>query len=118
MVYFRPIGRHPYLFKTARIVGPQINELAIFSIKRTPFLIGILYWKLGQIGPIGRPLFCQNGPQYGAPNTGVGKFYNKTDPPLNLYFKIGSFGDNWQNPIYPKWLVIWGLKYMSWQIFS
>ena len=37
LVNFGVIGRHPYLFEMARIVGPQIHELAICFIKQTPF---------------------------------------------------------------------------------
>ena len=36
-VQFGPIGQHPHLSKTTRIVGHQVHELAIFSIGRTPF---------------------------------------------------------------------------------
>ena len=61
----RPIlgwSADPPLFKTARKMGPQIHELAIFYIKRTPFEFGFCVGKSSKIlkldnsGPIGRPL--------------------------------------------------------------
>ena len=42
LVQFGPIGQHPHLAGTARTVGPQIHELAIFFYKTDPLLILIL----------------------------------------------------------------------------
>ena len=36
---------------------------------------------------------------------------------LSRNFRIVQFGANWQTPICPKWLAIWGPKYMSPQFF-
>ena len=82
LVRFWLIGRYLYLFKMACIVGPKKHELANFFIKMDSlsvfrFCIGN-YWQfliLVHAGSIGKPLFCQNGPHYGAPNTGA-------DPPI------------------------------------
>ena len=51
----------PHFSKTARKMGPQIHELAIFCIKRTPFEFGFCvgncskFFKSVDCGPIGRP---------------------------------------------------------------
>ena len=114
LVQFGPVGRHPHLSKTARIVGPQIHELAHFFIKQTPSEFWFCvkkswkFFKSANSGPIGRPPIFQNGPQNGASNTWVGNFFHKTDP-LWIWilcskkfknFKIGQFWADWQTPQY------------------
>ena len=67
-------------------MGPQIHELAIFFIKRTPFEFGFCVGKCSKIlkldnsGPIGRPPIFQNGPQNVTLNTWVGNFFIKQTP--------------------------------------
>ena len=132
LVQFGPVGRHPHLSKTARIVGPQIHELAHFFIKQTPsefWFCVIKSWKIfksANSGPIGRPPIFQNGPQNGASNTWVGIFFHKTDPlwiwilcrKLFKIFQIGRLWADWQTPpICPKRPTIWGPKYKSWHFF-
>ena len=59
-----------FVCETARIVGPQIHELAIIFTKRTPFQFGFCLRicckisKLVHFGPIGTPPICPKSCRY------------------------------------------------------
>ena len=123
----------PHLFKTARIVGPQIHELAIFLIIQT----SIEFWfceryswnifKSEHNGLIGRPLFFKTAHKMGHQIHELAFFY-KMDPiwiwilckkKLKI-FQIGPLWYDWQTssqyvqncPQYSKYLwKIAGHKY-------
>ena len=124
MVQFGPIGKHPHVFKTDRIVGPQIVKWQFFH-KTDPLLIWILCGKVFKnfkIGPIGAnwqiPHLAENSPQYGAPNTGVGNFdccknrlyhpsiHPSINPPIHTPTKDHTFLQKKKRlPIYCKNLI-------------
>ena len=86
--------------KTAHKMGPQIHELAIFFIKRTPFEFGFCVENNFKIGHFWAdwqtPQYVQNGPQYGAQNTRVGIFFI----PLRAK-RVGEFIENGHKKISP-----------------
>ncbi len=62
------IGRHPHLSKTARTVGPQIHELAIFFLKRTPFNSDYVIEKFANwfiVGRLAERPFFKTAPKMG-----------------------------------------------------
>ena len=91
----RPIlGRSadPPFFKTARKMGPQIHELAIFFIKRTPFEFGFCvgncskFFKSVDYGPIGRPPNMSKMAHNMGPKIQELAFFSLNCSPFNLDF--------------------------------
>ena len=76
----------PHMFKTARNVGPQIQELAFFFKKLTTFKFAFctgICFKISKLVKLGRLTdypFVQNGLHCRAPNTWVGICFHKMDP--------------------------------------
>ena len=115
----------PHLFKTARIVGPQIHEWAIFLIKQTSIEFRFCeryswkFFKSVHNGLIGRPLFFKTAHKMGHQIHELAFFY-KMDPiwiwilckkKLKI-FQIGPLWYDWQTsfqyvqncPQYSKYL--------------
>ena len=113
LVQFGPIGRHPHLSKTARIVGPLIWVSKFFH-KTDPLLILFLCEIMLKKFLIGQFLADRQTPHFskrpanGASNTWVGDFLHKTDPlwiwilcrKLFKIFQIGWLWADWQTPQY------------------
>ena len=73
-------------------MGPQIHELAIFFIKRTPFEFGFCVEKSSKIlkldnsGPIGRPPNMSKMAHNMGPKIPELAFFSLNCPPFNLDF--------------------------------